>query len=1162
MFLLAAVVLAGAAPTASAATFRVYGTADVDGGCEGLRCPSLRAALNAARLDDQPDEIRIPAGEHRLQLGQLVIDTPVEIVGAGARDTTIFGGATFRVMEVVAGSSAKLSGVTMADGWANPTPGNPGFRAGGIIRNHGTLTLDRVRVTGGNATSGGGIANTGGMLTIDRSLIDGNDGGSDAGGLLNFAGGTVVVRTSTIARNVATQGGGFMSWGDPGPANTSSFDHVSIVGNHARGAHGGVNHVDSRGDVLRMVRSLIAGNTAPTGAPRNCGRPVTSLNFNVADSDECGLNGDMDRVVADARLGEGLQNLGGETDVWPLLADSPAVDWIQGCSPDTDQRGIERPQGDACEVGAYEHDPVRFVFGPRTHENDPGPTTFAFTGPEGATFQCELVPLEDTNSNPCPSPKTYEADLQEGTYTFNVRGLVDGRLVGVARRTFTVDITRPSAPIIESPKEGSTVRRVVLTGTTEPFATAEIRESGGDDVRAVAADDTGYWRLDMGVVPPGRHTYLAFARDRAGNESETSSQVTVQVSDAEPPVAVITAPTATVFQNRNPRFEFTGGATYECRLLAPEFAPCESGVTYGPLDDGDYRFEVRAIAADGLPQDGATPFLFTVDNRAPDPPTIDSPMDGSVIAQRTVMLRGQTEDFTEVDVYDGATRLGRAMIENEGTGDWKFEPMEPLAPGNHTFTAETIDDAGNVSGRSTPVRVHVATVTITSPKPAAVSGSVQQIAFAASMPDGLTYECRHVFPDGSDEVESCESPWVRRDLIEGSHTMSVVAVDAGGPGDETLGDSWTFTVDQTGPETTIDSGPSGATRETSAMFTFGSAEPEATFRCRHVPPSGEAEEGACASPLELNDLAEGTHRFEVVAEDALGNPDATPATRTWTVDTRAPQPGVSATAVGDAATMSFAAEPGTTYTCALAGPGQDGAFRPCASPQSYSGLQPGDYRFTLRAVDAAGNVSESQRTFSITQVLPAQTPTPTPTRPPAPRPEFGETVVVRPVSGRIRVKRPGSNEFVELGSADDIPFGSEVDTKRGRIQLTAIPIEGKPAQRAVFYAGIFVIRQRGTVIDLVLSEELAPCPRARRSAEASQTRKPKKRKLWGDGRGRFRTTGRYSAATVRGTKWLVEDRCAGTRTTVRQGVVAVRDRVRKRTVLVRQGRSYLARARR
>ena len=350
MFLNAAAALLITAAPASAATFRVYSTADVDGGCEGLRCPSIRAALNAARLDSQLDTIRIPPASTGCSSASSSSSAArVELIGAGARSTTIFGDrAGFRVVEVARGASASISGLTMANGYATGTPGNPGFRAGGIIKNLGTLTLDRVRVTGGLATSGGGVANIGGMAT-HRAQPDRRQrrAGSDAGAILNFTGGIVVVRTSTIARNVANQGGG-MSWGDPGPANISSFDHVSIVGNQARGAHGGVNHADGRGDEIRMVRSLLAGNTAPTGTPRNCGRPVSSLNFNVADSAECSLNGDNDRVVADARLGEGLANLGGETDVWPLLADSPAVNWIPGCFPATDQRGIERPQGPAC----------------------------------------------------------------------------------------------------------------------------------------------------------------------------------------------------------------------------------------------------------------------------------------------------------------------------------------------------------------------------------------------------------------------------------------------------------------------------------------------------------------------------------------------------------------------------------------------------------------------------------------------------------------------------------------------------------------------------------------------------------------------------------------------------------------------------------------------
>ena len=75
-------------------------------------------------------------------------------------------------------------------------------------------------------------------------------------------------------------------------------------------------------------------------------------------------------------------------------------------------------------------------------------------------------------------------------------------------------------------------------------------------------------------------------------------------------------------------------------------------------------------------------------------------------------------------------------------------------------------------------------------------------------------------------------------------------------------------------------------------------------------------------------------------------------------------------------------------------------------------------------------------------------------------------------------------------------------------------------------------------------------------------KKAKSRKLWGDGKGSFRTQGKYSAATIRGTRWLVQDTCAGTRTTVRQGSVNVRDNVRRKTVIVRAGKSYLAKPRR
>jgi ferric-dicitrate binding protein FerR (iron transport regulator) len=89
----------------------------------------------------------------------------------------------------------------------------------------------------------------------------------------------------------------------------------------------------------------------------------------------------------------------------------------------------------------------------------------------------------------------------------------------------------------------------------------------------------------------------------------------------------------------------------------------------------------------------------------------------------------------------------------------------------------------------------------------------------------------------------------------------------------------------------------------------------------------------------------------------------------------------------------------------------------------------------------------------------------------------------------------------------------------------------------------------------VLVEKLAKC----KQGEASAAARRKKRRLWGDGSGRFRTKGSYSSATVRGTKWLTQDSCAGTLTRVRRGKVAVRDFVKRKTVNLKKGQQYVAR---
>ena len=191
-----------------------------------------------------------------------------------------------------------------------------------------------------------------------------------------------------------------------------------------------------------------------------------------------------------------------------------------------------------------------------------------------------------------------------------------------------------------------------------------------------------------------------------------------------------------------------------------------------------------------------------------------------------------------------------------------------------------------------------------------------------------------------------------------------------------------------------------------------------------------------------------------------------------------------------------------------------------------------------------------------TPAPPVQTPTPTPT--PEPTPEFRQSVVVEPVRGTVLVCPTRPTQCTPLRAGDDIRFGSTIDTRKGEVELTSLASAGGKPQTARFKDGLFKVVQSGAYTELQLNEELDCRSRAARTAQ----KKPKARKLWGDGKGKFRTKGRYAAATVRGTKWLVQDTCTTTVVRVTQGAVTVRDQVRKRNVVVRKGKSYTARARR
>ena len=178
---------------------------------------------------------------------------------------------------------------------------------------------------------------------------------------------------------------------------------------------------------------------------------------------------------------------------------------------------------------------------------------------------------------------------------------------------------------------------------------------------------------------------------------------------------------------------------------------------------------------------------------------------------------------------------------------------------------------------------------------------------------------------------------------------------------------------------------------------------------------------------------------------------------------------------------------------------------------------------------------------------------------PLPPPVAGKTVNAQVRAGTVRFRLPGETAFVALTAPQQLPIGTTFDTTAGRVTLTSAADTEGATQHAWFYEGTFTLGQTTgsqPITTLALAGALPACTKAGRAAATTR----RQRHLWGDGKGRFRTSGRFSSATVRGTRWVVSDRCDGTLTRVVRGSVTVRDRVRHKTVVVRAGGQYLARA--
>jgi hypothetical protein len=462
----------------------------------------------------------------------------------------------------------------------------------------------------------------------------------------------------------------------------------------------------------------------------------------------------------------------------------------------------------------------------------------------------------------------------------------------------------------------------------------------------------------------GPHDFAARAIDAAGNVDATPATAAWTVDTSAPDTVILLAPAGTTNSARaviaftSPAADVAG---YECRVDGATFTACTSPATLTALADRGHSFEVRAV--DGAGNYDLTPATatWTVDTTPPETLLAAAPS-GTV-----------TSALANIVFYSTATDLAGFEC-SVGYGDFapcaSPQAVTTLVNGPQTFRVRAHDAAGNVD--PTPATANWV-VSLVPPETTLVSGPTGSIridspdfTFVSDKPG--TFECRI----DAGVFLACTTPHTEPGLADGMHVFQVRAKDTEGVVDPTPA-SRTFTVDTTPPETTLTSAPPAVTRSTAATLLFTADEP-ASFQCDLDGNSGLGYV-SCATPFSTVGLADGPHVFSVRALDTAGNLDASPASVTWTVDTRPPDvanlvASAPRSTTGDTLTLTFdTSEPPAGLLVTVAG---RAALLTSVFGTHYTytyivaGDEPGGtVNVTAAATDAAGNIGKQTITTEL-----------------------------------------------------------------------------------------------------------------------------------------------------------------------------------------------------
>jgi hypothetical protein len=400
--------------------------------------------------------VHVAAGTYHENLS---INGAVNLTGAGAPTTIIDGGGSGRALGIFGAALREvniISGFTIQNGYCISSLWNPAdeqilfaginlkfikvlpqlfaaavvslIEGGGIyISNAHVVTLNDCVIKDNQAEYGGGIYNNG-LLYMYRCTVSGNSATESGGGIRNE--GQMWLTNCTISGNSLTGSDGL------GAGIYTSYhmelSNVTLAYNTATGATskgGGIASMP--GNLTAFFKNcIVAHNTAGTAGTNNAfylfADDMVSQGNNIDSENSCNFNQPTDLVNTDPMLGP-LQDNGGPTFTHALLHGSPAIDAANNTgAPATDQRGIPRPQGTTCDIGAYEltQDSV---------------TTATGTGTASfSTLNGYITGLTALTESALTCPPRGDLDFPNGLFSFTVTNITPGS-------SATVVIILPSA---------------------------------------------------------------------------------------------------------------------------------------------------------------------------------------------------------------------------------------------------------------------------------------------------------------------------------------------------------------------------------------------------------------------------------------------------------------------------------------------------------------------------------------------------------------------------------------------------------------------------------------------------------------------------------------------------------------------------------------------